>query len=122
MTPFMPLQQALEREFPKSKPYASGGTLRKSDESVLLVVLKTDFDPRSNSQATLSKIESRLKRLRSLSSTLGVLVNYQVLALHLYRLQEEHAISQKTFFRQIDTWEKRDSAQLAGAELRPFQK
>ena len=83
----MPLQQALEREFPKSKPYASGGTLRKSDESVLLVVLKTDFDPRSNSQATLSKIESRLKRLRSLSSTLGVLVNYQVLALHLYRLQ-----------------------------------
>ncbi|MCH2201443.1 MAG: hypothetical protein MK102_05715 [Fuerstiella sp.] len=122
MTPFMPLQQALEREFPKSKPYASGGTLRKSDESVLLVVLRTDFDPRRDSKDTRTKIKSRLDRLRSLANALGDLVNYDVLALHLYQPQEEHMISQKTFFRQVDTWEERDSAELVGRMARPFRK
>ena len=110
----MPLQEALEREFPNSAPRAEGGHLKDSGRSVLQVVLRSDFDPRSKSEETRQQIEGRLNLTRSLANELADLPSYEVLALHLYYPLKERGISQKTFFRDVATWEELDAATMMG--------
>ena len=119
MTPFLPLQQALEQEFPNSSPRAEGGTLKKTGDSVLKVVLRTDFDPQTNSPASHAKILERLDRIRFLATNLADLSKYEVLALTLYFPQKEKRISQKTFFRRVSTWTELQAAELIGRRYDP---
>lgn len=117
MTPFMPLQEALIEEFPDSRPYAEGGSLKKSGRSVLKVVLKTDFDPTSEQAA--DQVTARLDRTRELAEKLAELSTYEVMALHLYYPQKERGISQQTFFRDVVTWAELDAVELVGWEPDP---
>lgn len=119
MTPFMPLQQALEREFPDSSPRAEDGTIKKTGESALKVVMRTSFDPRADTPATNAGIADRLERTRLLATELADLPKYDVLALHLYQPRKEQGISQKSFFRQVATWGERDAADVIGWEPDP---
>lgn len=117
MTPFMPLQEALIQEFPDSRPYAEGGSLKKSGRSVLKVVLKTDFDP--TSEESNAQVAARLERTRELAEQLAELSTYEVMALHLYYPQKERGISQQTFFRDVATWAELDAVEVVGWEPDP---
>ena len=112
MTPYMPLQEALEREFRDCLPRVEGGTLKKTGDSVLKVVLRSSFDPRAESEASKSAILDRLERTRLLATELADLPNYRILALTLYFPTKERGISQKTFFRQVSTWKELDASTL----------
>ena len=122
MTPFMPLQEALEQEFPSSSPRVEGGTIKKTKESLLTVVLRTDFDPTVDTAASRSGVSDRLERTRVLATQLANLTNYEVLALHLYLMRKEQGISQKTFFRQVAGWTELDAVELIGWEPDPARK
>jgi hypothetical protein len=119
ITPYMPLQEALEREFPDSSPRAEGGTIRKTGETVLKVVLRTDFDPRADTAASTASIAERLERTQALAAELADLPKFDVLALHLYQPRKEQGISQKTFFRRVETWAELDATKLIGWEPDP---
>jgi hypothetical protein len=119
MTPFMPLQEVLESEFPKSRPQVKGGTIKKSGDTVLKVVLQTDFNPRSDSEAVQAKIKARLDRTRELASELADLPSYSILAMHLYFPMKEQGISQKTFFRDVATCAELDEENVIGWESDP---
>jgi len=119
LTPFMPLQEVLESEFPKSRPQVKGGTIKKSGDTVLKVVLQTDFDPRSDSRAAGAKIKARLERTRELANELADLSSYSILALHLYFPMKEQGISQKTFFRDVATWAELDEEKVIAWEPDP---
>ncbi len=119
MTPFMPLQEALEKEFPDSRPHVMGGSVKKNGDSVLRVVLQADFDPRADTASNTSKVLSRLERVRVLATELANLSSYRVLAMHLYFPLKEQGISQRTYFRDVATWEELDAATLIGTERDP---
>lgn len=119
MTPFMPLQEALEAEFPDSSPRVEDGVLKKSGQSALKVVLRTDFDPRAETEASESQIRQRLERTRDLADELLELQSWEILALHLYHPLKERGISQRTFFRDIQTWDELDTQELIGWEPDP---
>ena len=114
MTPFMPLQEALEQQFPDSAPRVEGGTIKDSGETVLQVVLRTDFDPRDQAQESQEQVEKRLTETRKLATELADLPSYEILALHLYYPLEEQAISQQTYFRDVQTWNELDAAKIKG--------
>jgi len=114
MTPFMPLQEALEQQFPDSAPRVEGGTIKDSGETVLQVVLRTDFDPRDKTPESYEKVELRLTGTRKLATELADLPSYEILALHLYFPLEEQAISQQTYFRDVQTWTELDGAKIKG--------
>ncbi len=114
MTPFMPLQTALEQRFPDSAPRAEGGTIRDSDKTVLQVVMRTDFDPLATTTREVAAVESRLNVARELATDLADLDSYEILALHLYFPMKEDRISQETFFRAVATWEELDGARIKG--------
>ena len=108
MTPWMPLQEALEKRFPDSAPHVMGGRVKKTGQTVLRIVLKTDFDPRSTDAGTAAKIEQRIAETRRLAEQLTDLSSWDILAVHLYHLKKERGISQKTFFRNAATGEAID--------------
>lgn len=114
MTPFMPLQTALEQRFPDSAPRAEGGTVRDSNKTVLQVVMRTDFDPLAKTAKEVAAVESRLNVVRELATELADLDSYEILALHLYFPMREERISQETFFRDVTTWEELDGARIKG--------
>lgn len=112
LTPFMPIQEVLETEFPNSRPQVKSGTIKNSGDTVLKVVLQTDFDPRSDSEAVQAKIRARLERTRELAVELADLPSYSILAMHLYFPMKEQGISQKTFFRDVATWAELDEEKV----------
>jgi len=114
MIPFMPLQEALEQRFPDSAPRAEGGTMKDSGETVLQVVLRTDFDPLADTPEATAGVESRLNSTRELATELADLQNYEILAVHLYFPLKEQGISQQTYFRDVATWKELDGTKLKG--------
>jgi hypothetical protein len=121
MTPFMPLQKALEQRFPDSAPRAEGGTIKDSDTTVLQVVMRTKFDPLSDTPEAVAAVESRLNGTRELASRLADLASYEILALHLYFPLKEERISQQTFFRDVVTWEELDGDKVKGLARDPVR-
>lgn len=119
MTPFMPLQEALEAEFPDSSPRVEGGVLKKTGQSALKVVLRTDFDPRAETEESQAQIDRRMERTRELADELLDLQSWEIVALHLYHPLKEKGISQRTFFRDVETWTELDTDTLIGWEPDP---
>jgi len=119
MIPFMPLQKALEQRFPDSAPRAEGGTTKESEQTVLLVAMRADFDPLAETPEAVAAVNSRMEATRELALELIDLDSYEILAVHLYFPLKEEKISQQTFFRDVATWQELDRDEIKGLALDP---
>lgn len=93
---YRPLQDALAREFPRSKPRVEGGKHKLHDESlprVLRVVMKVDFD--ADVSPVLAK--EQLTQVRNLAEQHVDVGSFDELELHLYQTPPEQEIKQWKF-------------------------
>ena len=103
LMPFMPLQEALSKEYDHSSPRVDGGRRKshKGTPSVLRVVMRVPFDPTVSDEETQKKIEARLDRTRELAMKYTAIDEYELLDVHLYYEAKEDEIRQKTFPKQL---------------------
>ena len=118
MMPFMPLQEALVTEFTKaSRPRAEGGHAKGTGQSVLLISMRSTFDPTASSGDGQQQVADWLATTRDIAATKLNLSEYEVLAVHLYHDVKERGILQKTFFKDVDTWKDLDGVVITGMKL-----
>lgn len=88
--PFRDLQDALAREFPRSKPRVEGGQrkMHKGDPRILRIVLKVEFNP----QAKESEAEAVADRAVELARQHHDLTRYDEIEIHLYWPEPEREI------------------------------
>lgn len=103
LRPFMPLQEALAKQYENSSPRVDGGQRRihKGTPRVLRVVMRAPFNPLSSDPEVQAAIAERLQRTEELAFKYAQLEHYDLLEMHLYHEQKEQGIMQKTFQRQV---------------------
>lgn len=99
LMPFMPLQEALVKEFPGSAPRVNGGQkkMHKQTPVVLQVMMKSPVDPLSESvedQAAIAKLQQRVAEMVREQNPLPGL---QQLELHVYHLVAEDEIQGRSW-------------------------
>ena len=114
MMPFMPLQEALVTEFRDSRPRAEGGHAKGTGQPVLQVSMRCDFDPTSDASENQERLAIWLETTRDIAGTKLDLSTYEILAVHLYFERKERGILQKTFFKDLRSWEDLDADKITG--------
>ena len=94
LMPFMPLQEALVKEFPGSAPRVNGGQkkMHKQTPLVLQVMMKSPVDPRSDKQDDQAAIANLQQRVAAMVREQNPLPGLQQLELHVYHLVAEDEI------------------------------
>ncbi|MFN0195486.1 MAG: hypothetical protein ACKVT0_01970, partial [Planctomycetaceae bacterium] len=106
---FRPLQEALVREFPGSKPRVDGGKRKLHVESlprILRVVMKVDIDPQKSPQEAARRVE----KIRELAEQYIEVDTYDELEVHFYNPQPEKEIKQWQFTLPIRSPVTRDAS------------
>jgi hypothetical protein len=103
--PFMPLQEVLEKEFPKSSPRVDGGRRKthKGTPMILRIVMRVPFDPTSSDADVQTQIEQRIIRTQELAVLYAELDKYEQLDIHMYNEPKEKILLQKTFHKDLKT-------------------
>ena len=104
LMPFMPLQEALAKEFDHSSPRVDGGKRKthKGTPMILRIVMRVPFDPTSSEAAVQTLIEERIARTQELAVAYTLLENYELLEIHMYNEDKEKSLLQKTFSKQLE--------------------
>lgn len=99
LMPFMPLQEALVREFEDSRPHVEGGTrkIHKGTPSILRIVMRVPFDPTLEDAATETRLQSLFETTRTLAAQHTELEQYQEIEIHLYFEEKEQVLHQQSF-------------------------
>ncbi|MBL8815682.1 MAG: hypothetical protein JNL58_06605 [Planctomyces sp.] len=128
LEPFMPLQEAIEKDFPGSAPRVDGGKRRLDRDTpmILRVVIKVPFDPTqteptpivespppgvkpSGNPPVLVKAPDEMMRyadrIRELAKTHVSSPKADVLEIHYYHLIKEKEIREGMVRRDMETWE-----------------
>jgi hypothetical protein len=99
LMPFMPLQESLVREFPRSAPRVNGGQkkMHKQTPIVLQVMMKSPVDPKSEKTADQAAITKLQQRVLELVRDQNPLPGLQQLELHVYHLVAEDEIQGRSW-------------------------
>lgn len=99
LMPFMPLQEALVREFEDSRPHVEGGTrkMHKGTPSILRIVMRVPFDPTLEDEATEAQLRSLFETTRTLAAQHTELEQYNEIEIHLYLEEKEQVLHQQSF-------------------------
>lgn len=97
--PFLPLQRALNAEFPKSRPLVEGGQRKKHKNTpkILRITMKTEFDPEKDD----SEAQAHAERVIRCAKANFDLSPYEVLELHFFFPEPEKRIHEWTAERKI---------------------
>lgn len=92
--PFRPLQEALGREFPHSRPLVQGGQrkIHKDTPSMLRIVMRIEFDPDADSPKT----EELARQIAAFAGDHHDLSPYDAIEIHLHWPEPEREIKQWT--------------------------
>jgi hypothetical protein len=92
--PFRPIQEALGREFPYSRPLVQGGQrkMHKGTPKLLRIVMRIEFDPEADQAVT----EAFAYRVAHFTAERFDLKPYNVLEIHLHWPEPEAEIKQWT--------------------------
>lgn len=98
LMPFMPLQEAIVREFPGSAPRVNGGQakLHRKTKRVLSIQMKTTLDPK-NSEKDAEALKNLRARVAVLVRQHTTLPDIEEVQLHLYKLIQEEEIRQASW-------------------------
>ena len=99
--PFQPLQRAIERAFPKSRPYVQGGQRRihKGTPKILRITMQVRFNPES--PAEQPQVEAIVTQLVDLAKQHIDFAHYNLFEVHLIQMHPEHAAHKLTITREI---------------------
>ena len=99
LMPFMPLQEAIETEFPGSAPRVEGGQekMQKDTPTILRIVMKSQTDPTAVDIESLRAISAVRTRVAELAKEKVQLPDLDFIELHIYKLLQEQEIRKKSF-------------------------
>lgn len=100
LAPFLPLQQAIMREFPASYPHVEGGR-PKGGPPLLRIVIQVDFVPTENDE----RVPKIVARIIALAKENLNLAEYEDFELHLVHYVPEKAPERLTIKRKISALE-----------------
>ena len=99
LMPFMPLQEAIVKEFPGSAPRVDGGKKRMSQNTptILRIVMKSELDPVSADEASVHEVASLRRRIAELAVEKVQLPDLAIIELHIYKLLQEKEIRERSW-------------------------
>ncbi len=99
--PFLPLQRAIFREFPKSYPHVEGGQRRmhKNSPKTLRVTMRVAFDPESAD--VKPQVEAVFEQLVELAKQNIAFASYELFEVHLVLMRPEHSAKTLTIKRDV---------------------
>ncbi|MFM7167016.1 MAG: hypothetical protein ACKO3T_17400 [Planctomycetaceae bacterium] len=99
LTPFMPLQEAIVREFPGSAPRVNGGRkkIHKQTPMILRVAIKSETDPTSEQPADQQAMLHLRQRIAAMTRELQPLPGIEQLEVHVYKLLKEDQIRKRAW-------------------------
>jgi hypothetical protein len=104
LMPFMPLQEAIVKEFPGSAPRVDGGQnkMHKETPKVIRIAMKLPYDPRSTDPEDIEKLNTTKNRVRQLveEKVQDSEFRFRQLSyveLYVYHLVQEKEIRERTF-------------------------
>jgi hypothetical protein len=99
LTPFMPLQEAIVREFPGSAPRVNGGRkkIHKQTPMILRVAIKSETDPTSEAPADQQAMLHLRQRIAAMTRELQPLPGIEQLEVHVYKLLKEDQIRKQAW-------------------------
>lgn len=99
--PFLPLQRAIFRAFPKSYPHVEGGQRRmhKNSPKTLRVTMRVAFDPESADEKP--QVEAVFEQLVELAKQNIAFANYELFEVHLVLMRPEHSAKKLTITRDV---------------------
>jgi len=105
--PFRPLQEALGREFPRSRPLVQGGQrkIHKETPAQLRIVMRIEFDPDADSDRT----EELARQIASFAGEHHDLGLYDTIEIHLHWPEPEQEIKQWSTSIPVEGIEAQDS-------------
>ena len=97
--PFMPLQEAILREFKGSAPRVDGGKrrLHENTPTILRIVMKTEIDPLSDRDEAVRELAALRKRIAELALEKVTLPDLAIIELHVYKLLQEQEIRERSY-------------------------
>ncbi len=99
LMPFMPLQEAIVKEFPGSAPRVDGGKKRMSENTptILRIVMKSEIDPTSADETSARAIATIRTRISELAIEKVQLPDLAIIELHVYKLLQEKEIRERSW-------------------------
>ena len=99
--PFLPLQRAIFRAFPKSYPHVEGGQRRmhKNTPKTLRVTMRVAFDPES--VAEKPQVEAVFAQLVELAKKNIAFETFELFEVHLVLMRPEHSAKKLTVTRDV---------------------
>lgn len=113
--PFRPLQEALAKEFPGTRPHVEGGQhkMHEGTPKILRIVMRVPFDP----TAEHSKTERFVDRLIPFVREHHDVTAYDRLEIHLFWPEPEQEIKERTIVKEVAqlslTGQNRQEAKVA---------
>ncbi len=97
--PFLPLQKALDKQFPGCKPLVQGGQrkMHKNTPKILQITMKVEFNP-------IEVTDSSKKYVNTVSQFIASnwkLSEYDELHLHFYKLNPEKKLQENVFKQDV---------------------
>lgn len=111
LMPFMPLQEAIVREFPGSAPRVDGGQrkIHKETPKILRIVMKWKSDPTAEDETTAAELERLRGRIEQLVKAHVSFPDLEIIELYVYRLQQEEDTPGRAWELHVGTgssWQK----------------
>ena len=118
LIPFMPLQEAIVREFPGSAPRVNGGQrkMHKRTPVVLRVAIKSETDPTSEDPADVQAMLHLRQRVEAMTRELQPLPGIEELEVHVYKLLKEDQIRKRAWHIQMQPGADWEQMSDSGAE------
>ena len=107
--PFLPLQRAIFRAFPKSYPHVEGGQRRmhKNSPKTLRVTMRVAFDPESANEKP--QVEAVFTQLVKLAKQNIDLASFELFEVHLVLMRPEHSAKKLTITRDVTALSKSET-------------
>lgn len=124
LTPFMPLQEAIVREFPGSAPRVNGGRkkIHKNTPMILRVAIKSEVDPTSEKPAEQQAMLHLRQRVEAMTRELQPLPGIEQLEVHVYKLLKEDQIRKRAWQLQMTAgaqWQQMDETGTVSTVQKP---
>jgi len=124
LTPFMPLQEAIVREFPGSAPRVNGGRrkIHKKTPMILRVAIKSEVDPTSEQPAEQQAMLHLRQRVAAMTRELQPLPGIEQLEVHVYKLLKEDQIRKRAWQLQMTDdaqWQQMDETGTVSTVQKP---
>ena len=105
LMPFMPLQDAIVKEFPGAAPRVDGGKKRMSQNTptILRIAMWSEIDPQSSNPESVREIAVLRKRIAELAIEKVQLPDLAIIELHVFKALPEKEVRERSWRLELKT-------------------